>query len=125
MIPALAAAHVALAFGLYAAVYVCRAARFAVLLRGPSSLPHLVSVAGRHNLLNLVLQRLAERRYLTRVRATDDRRVEYLSLTPAGERVYADLKSIAADYDAALIDGMSQKEAATLRALLQRLAVRT
>jgi len=75
--------------------------------------------------ISRAVQRLAERRYLTRVRATDDRRVEYLSLTQAGQRVYQDLKSIAAEYDAALTDGMSRQEAATLRALLQRLAVRT
>ena len=51
----LSPSRVALAFALYGGVYVFRAVRFAVLLRGPSPLPHLISVAGRHNLLNLVL----------------------------------------------------------------------
>ncbi|MCB9898445.1 MAG: flippase-like domain-containing protein [Planctomycetes bacterium] len=47
---------VALAFLLYIGVYVGRALRFAVLLPGMrASLPHLVSISARHNLLNLVL----------------------------------------------------------------------
>lgn len=52
---ALSVPGVLLAFALYGGVYVCRAVRFAVLLQGPTHIPHLVSVAGRHNLLNLVL----------------------------------------------------------------------
>ncbi|MEX0370327.1 MAG: MarR family winged helix-turn-helix transcriptional regulator [Tateyamaria sp.] len=74
--------------------------------------------------ISRAVQRLAERRYLSRQRAEDDRRVEYLALTPTGQRVYEDLKGIAADYDAALIEGMTEQEAATLRGLLERLALR-
>lgn len=48
--------HVALGFVLYALVYAGRAARLAVLLPGlDASFGHLVSIAARHNLLNLVL----------------------------------------------------------------------
>ncbi|WP_299652304.1 MarR family winged helix-turn-helix transcriptional regulator [uncultured Tateyamaria sp.] len=74
--------------------------------------------------ISRAVQRLAERRYLTRTRAEDDRRVEYLALTAMGQKVYQDLKKTAADYDAALVDGMSEKDAATLRSLLERLALR-
>ncbi|APX12683.1 MarR family winged helix-turn-helix transcriptional regulator [Tateyamaria omphalii] len=74
--------------------------------------------------ISRAVQRLAERRYITRTRAEVDRRVEYLTLTSAGQRVYQDLKAIAADYDAALTDGMSGQEVAMLRGLLERLAVR-
>ncbi|WP_299613022.1 MarR family winged helix-turn-helix transcriptional regulator [uncultured Tateyamaria sp.] len=75
--------------------------------------------------ISRAVQRLAERRYLTRTRAEDDRRVEYLALTAMGQKVYQDLKKTAADYDAALVDGMSEKDAATLRTLLERLAIRS
>ena len=74
--------------------------------------------------ISRAVQRLAERRHLTRTRADVDRRVEYLTLTSAGQRVYQDLKATAAEYDAALTEGMSRQEAATLRALLERLALR-
>ncbi|WP_299208079.1 MarR family transcriptional regulator [uncultured Tateyamaria sp.] len=74
--------------------------------------------------ISRAVQRLAERRYLTRTRADKDRRVEYLTLTPAGQQVYRDLKGIAQDYDAALTDGISTEEANMLRGLLLRLAQR-
>lgn len=75
--------------------------------------------------ISRAVQRLAERRYLTRTRAEEDRRVEYLALTSTGQRVYDDLKATAAEYDAALIEGMTDQEAATLRGLLERLALRS
>ncbi|WP_299702019.1 MarR family transcriptional regulator [uncultured Tateyamaria sp.] len=74
--------------------------------------------------ISRAVQRLAERRYLTRTRADKDRRVEYLTLTPAGQQVYRDLKGIAQDYDAALTDSISAEEAKMLRGLLLRLAQR-
>lgn len=74
--------------------------------------------------ISRAVQRLAERRYLTRTRADTDRRVEYLTLTSSGQRVYCDLKGIAQDYDAALTDGISAEEAKMLRSLLLRLAQR-
>ncbi|WP_299773437.1 MarR family transcriptional regulator [uncultured Tateyamaria sp.] len=74
--------------------------------------------------ISRAVQRLAERRYLTRTRADKDRRVEYLTLTPAGQQVYRDLKGIAQDYDAALTDSISAEEANMLRGLLLRLAQR-
>ncbi|WP_147110883.1 MarR family winged helix-turn-helix transcriptional regulator [Tateyamaria sp. syn59] len=74
--------------------------------------------------ISRAVQRLAERRYLTRTRAEVDRRVEYLTLTSAGQRVYQDLKATAAEYDTALTDGMSRQEAALLRTMLERLAAR-
>ena len=75
--------------------------------------------------ISRAVHRLAERRYITRTRSEDDRRVEYLALTPMGRKVYEDLKSIAAEYDAALTDGMTDAQLTTLRDLLERLALRT
>jgi len=74
--------------------------------------------------ISRAVQRLAERRYLTRTRAETDRRVEYLTLTAMGQQVYLDLKGVAKDYDTALTDTMSAQEADVLRQLLQRLAQR-
>lgn len=75
--------------------------------------------------ISRAVQRLSERRYLTRTRAETDRRVEYLTLTAAGQQVYRDLKEIAREYDSALTESMSATEADTLRGLLHRLARRS
>ncbi|WP_299048325.1 MarR family winged helix-turn-helix transcriptional regulator [uncultured Tateyamaria sp.] len=74
--------------------------------------------------ISRAVHRLAERRYITRTRSETDRRVEVLALTPTGQKVYEDLKSTAAEYDAALTDGMTDTQLATLRTLLERLALR-
>ncbi|MEL6451640.1 MAG: MarR family winged helix-turn-helix transcriptional regulator [Pseudomonadota bacterium] len=74
--------------------------------------------------ISRAVQRLAERRYLTRTRDTDDRRVEHLALTAAGRKVYDDLRQIAQDYDEALVEGLPAGDAQRLRALLVTLAKR-
>jgi DNA-binding MarR family transcriptional regulator len=66
--------------------------------------------------------RMEERRFLTRTRDANDRRREALRLTPQGEAAYRDLRAVARDYDAALLDGFSAQEAALLRQMLRRLA---
>ena len=72
--------------------------------------------------ISRAVQRLADRRYLVRQRNEADRRVEHLDLTPTGRKVYADLRSIARDYDEALVEGMSAAEVARLKARLRQLA---
>ncbi|MFP4406797.1 SDR family NAD(P)-dependent oxidoreductase [Rhodosalinus sp.] len=66
--------------------------------------------------------RMEERRFLTRTRDTADRRREALRLTKQGEAAYRDLRAVAREYDAALLDGFSAQEAALLRQMLRRLA---
>lgn len=61
---------------------------------------------------------LEAKRYLTRMQASDDRRREHLSLTPAGKGVFQDLLGAAERFDAALMSGFSPDEVATLRRLL-------
>lgn len=68
------------------------------------------------------VQRLEERRYLKRERDTGDRRRENLSLTTAGQRVYADLRAVARDYDARLTQTLSDDEIQLLRRVLTKLA---
>ncbi len=68
------------------------------------------------------VSRLQQRRYLQRLRDENDRRVERLSLTSAGQRVYRELSGIARDYDAKLASRFTTGEAALLRMMLRRLA---
>lgn len=72
--------------------------------------------------ISRAVQKLAERRFLTRERDETDRRHEYLELTAAGQAVYRDLQAVAAEYDARLVAQFTPDEAAQLRAMLQRLA---
>ena len=74
--------------------------------------------------ISRAVQRLAERRYLVRTRDDADRRVEHLDLTKAGQKVYADLRSTARDYDAALVEGLPAEDADRLRSQLIALAAR-
>ncbi len=72
--------------------------------------------------ISRAVQRLAERRFLTRTRDERDRRSEHLELTPAGQAVYADLRGIAEEYDAKLSAQFTRGENALLRVMLRRLA---
>ena len=71
--------------------------------------------------ISRAVHRLQRRRYLHRHRSETDRRVEELTLTPAGQAVYQDLCSIAAQYDAKLAGLFSVEETALLRKMLRRL----
>lgn len=68
------------------------------------------------------VQRLADRRFLTRSRDDADRRFERLALTSAGRAAYCDLRDVAEDYENALIEGMEPAEVHALRRVLLRLA---
>ena len=74
--------------------------------------------------ISRAVQRLAERRYLVRRRDRTDRRVEHLELTPLGRKVYADLRTTAQEYDAALVEGLSKADVVRLRTHLLQLAAR-
>jgi len=72
--------------------------------------------------ISRAVQRLAQRRYLTRTRDDNDRRSEHLALTAAGNAVYQDLRQVAEDYDARLAAQFTRGEGALLRMMLRRLA---
>lgn len=68
------------------------------------------------------VQRLEERRFLTRTRDDKDRRLEHLELTPAGEAAYRDLRNVAREYDVKLARHFTSGEVALLRTMLRQLA---
>ena len=68
------------------------------------------------------VQKLADRRFLTRKKDENDRRSERLELTQAGLAAYRDLRGVAQEYDAKLVSGFDPEDVATLRRLLTRLA---
>ena len=68
------------------------------------------------------VQKLAQRRFLTRTRDDKDRRSEHLDLTPAGKTAYRDLYKVAKEYDLKLESHFTRGEVAMLRVMLRRLA---
>jgi DNA-binding MarR family transcriptional regulator len=65
---------------------------------------------------------LEAKRFLVRGGGESDRRVEILSLSPAGRAAYRHLAREARRYDDALEATMTSEEVATLRRCLARLA---
>ncbi len=72
--------------------------------------------------ISRAVQRLTERRMVTRARDTDDRRVEHLTLTTKGRAAYTDLRGIAERYEAALVADLNAEETRVLRTALVKLA---
>ncbi len=74
--------------------------------------------------ISRAVQKLVEKRFVTRERSEDDRRQEFLRLTPLGIAAYKDLRKVAAAYDRTLEAKFTKEEIALLRAMLRRLAER-
>ncbi|QBF33664.1 MarR family winged helix-turn-helix transcriptional regulator [Thalassococcus sp. S3] len=72
--------------------------------------------------ISRAVQKLAERRFLTRTRDEADRRLERLTLTSAGRAAYKDLRAVAQRYDAQLRSDMTPDEIAILNSALLKLA---
>lgn len=72
--------------------------------------------------ISRAVQKLAERRFVTRSRDDADRRVEHLALTVQGQAAYADLHGIAQRYDAGLTVGLTRSEREALQQMLLKLA---
>lgn len=68
------------------------------------------------------VQRLADRRFLTRERDESDRRSEFLELTQAGQAAYRDLRAIAQEYEARLTARFPAEDTVLLKRLLVELA---
>lgn len=75
--------------------------------------------------ISRAVQRLADRRLVKRARSEEDRRVEWLELTPAGQKVYSDLRDVAKDYEAGLAAQLDEAEVQALKGMLRKLAKRT
>lgn len=72
--------------------------------------------------ISRAVSKLEQRRYLQRRQDEVDRRSEILTLTPAGQTVYKDLRETARRYDAKLSAMFPTGEAALLRGMLRRLS---
>jgi DNA-binding MarR family transcriptional regulator len=68
------------------------------------------------------LQKLADRRYVTRQTDAADRRHEWLELTPQGRAVYEDLLNYAGQYDEKITSILTPDETRVLRSALIKLA---
>lgn len=68
------------------------------------------------------VQRLSAMRFLQRNRDADDRRREFLVLTPAGQRAYADLHQEAQRYEHQLTKSLSAEDTTALKRVLALLA---
>ena len=68
------------------------------------------------------VQKLSDRRYLTRTRDDNDRRSEHLELTTTGEAAYNDLRQVALEYDRELTRIFDGIEDQLLRKMLRALA---
>ena len=81
--------------------------------------------AGLHKTkISRAVSKLEARRFLTRDRDGQDRRVEHLTLTAAGRAAYRDLCAVAQRYDATLVEGLTPHDATQLKAMLTTLARR-
>lgn len=72
--------------------------------------------------ISRAVHRLVLRRFVSRERDAEDRRVEHLTLTPAGQAAYVELSGIAQRYDAALTTTLTAQEVKVLRRALVKLA---
>jgi DNA-binding MarR family transcriptional regulator len=67
---------------------------------------------------------LAARGLVRRSAHAADGRAQTVSLTRAGERLFAEIAPLARDYEARLLEDFSPREISALKALLQRIEVR-
>ncbi|MFD1509611.1 MarR family winged helix-turn-helix transcriptional regulator [Lacimonas salitolerans] len=74
--------------------------------------------------ISRAVQKLADRRFLTRQTDDQDRRLEWLDLTAQGQAAYRDLRAIAMRYDSGLSAQLTAQENAVLRQALRKLAQR-
>jgi len=75
--------------------------------------------------ISRAVQKLADRRFITRHRSDADRRLELLELTAAGRTAHLSLRTIAERYQADLGTDFTKAELALLQNMLQRLAGKT
>jgi DNA-binding MarR family transcriptional regulator len=72
--------------------------------------------------ISRAVAKLAEKRFVTRTRNENARRAEHLTLTPAGQAAYRELREVAQEFDARLCRQFTTGEVAILRYMLRKLA---
>lgn len=90
---------------------------------GPMTASEIGAAAKMHKTkISRAVQRLADRRFVSRLRDTNDRRVEHLELTQTGRGAFDDLRGVAQKYDDMLTQELTAQENAILRRALRKLA---
>jgi DNA-binding MarR family transcriptional regulator len=72
--------------------------------------------------ISKVLDKLQEKKWISRTTSEEDNRVQFLSLTSQGRRALPDLATIADENDDHFFSVLDADEQATLRSLLSKLA---
>jgi DNA-binding MarR family transcriptional regulator len=72
--------------------------------------------------ISKVLDKLQEKKWISRMTSEEDNRVHFLSLTPQGRRVLPELGTIADENDEHFFGALDPREQTTLRSLLSKLA---
>ena len=92
---------------------------------GPMTAKDICNRASIHKTkVSRAVAALEAKRYLARATDETDRRLERLTLTRAGQRVFADLASYAYEYDRALASIFTDEEQDILRRTLAKIAER-
>ena len=71
--------------------------------------------------ISKVLTKLEDKQWIARASDQTDNRVQWITLTSAGQQILPELAQLADDNDAYFFGGLSQAEQATLRNLLKKL----
>lgn len=85
----------------------------------PSELANLIGMT--RGAISKVLTKLENKLWIARVIDGADSRVQWITLTPAGQQILPELAQLADDNDAYFFGGLSQVEQKTLRNLLKKL----
>lgn len=85
----------------------------------PGELAELIDMT--RGAISKVLAKLESKQWITRRIDETDNRVQWITLTPAGQQILPQLAQLADDNDAYFFGGLSQVEQETLRHLLKKL----
>ena len=85
----------------------------------PGELADLIGMT--RGAISKVLTKLERKEWIARTIDAADNRVQWITLTPAGQQILPELAQLADRNDAYFFGGLSQAEQATLRSLLKKL----
>ncbi len=85
----------------------------------PSELADLIGMT--RGAVSKVLTKLESKQWIARANDQIDNRVQWITLTSAGQQILPELAQLADDNDAHFFGGLSQTEQETLRSLLKKL----
>ncbi len=86
----------------------------------PGELAELIGIT--RGAVSKVLHKLESKQWISRAISVDDNRMQWITLTPAGEQILPELAQLADSNDAHFFRCLHADEQDTLRSLLQKLA---